>query len=224
MNQTNETFPQNNEQPKTPAEIEQLLETSKAQLLEATKTQLADMQNRAGEFYDVELCRVFEEAIKDFDSDFEAIRLYLNSIGKNYDQAEENLDKKILFDRTYIRPIKKEIQEIENSLRAIKNKEYRLQQEQLEKEREQKEAENFNREKGELEERLFGALDAIHSKIPQEAKDLAMTTESALKVYLPDLVDRANLLEGYLNQIQEVKNQYELDRLKKDLSFSITDL
>ena len=216
MNQINETFPQNNEQPKTQEELEVLLEEA--------KTRLSSEEKRAGEFYNIELYQVFEEAIKNFNSDSEVIRVYLDSIGKDYDQAEENLDKKMLFDRTYIRPIKKEIQEIENFLRAIKNKEYRLQQEQLEKESEQKEEEAFNKEKQQLETKLYEALSKIHDQIPKEAEDMGMTTESAMKVYLPDLVDHAHRLESLINQLSEARNSYELTLFKKDLAFSRIDL
>ncbi len=212
MTQFNETFPQNNEHSKNQEQLEALLKEA--------RTKLADEEKRAGDFYDVELYRVFDEAIKHFNLDYEAVRLYLNSINENYEKAEENQDKKILFDKNYIKPIKEEIREIENSLRTLKNKDYRLQQEQAEKELQQKEEGDFNKEKGQLEEKLFTALETIHAQIPQEAKDLGMSTESALKVYLPELVDRAQTIEYSINQLSEVTNTYALNRLKKDIDFS----
>ena len=67
-------------------------------------------------------------------------------------------------------------------------------------------------------------MSKIHDQIPKEAEDMGMTTESAMKVYLPNLVDHAHRLESLINQLSEARNSYELTLFKKDLAFSRIDL
>jgi predicted secreted protein len=85
------------------------------------------------------------------------------------------------------------------------------------KEKEEERERKFNEEKDALTNSLYEALDGIHSQIPQEAKDVGMTTEMALKQYLPKLERKASKIEYWIERVEKSINMSELSFLKKQI-------
>jgi hypothetical protein len=76
----------------------------------------------------------------------------------------------------------------------------------------------FSEEKENLSNALYEALDAIHSQIPQEAKDVGMKTEVALKQYLPKLEYKASQIESYINSVDSALDLDDLEYIKKGIA------
>ena len=169
-----------------------------------------DMEHRAGEFYDIEL---YELGTKARQVDPKLVGLFLQASGSSTDQMLANVDKYRAFKKEQLGPIEKEIWDIKEKIRHIDTAKQKAEKAQ----REEVAQHAYQKEKDALEEKLFNALDAIHSQIPQEARDVGMTTQAAMEAYLPKLVYDADRIEYYMAQLEKVKDERELGWLQEEM-------
>jgi len=80
-----------------------------------------------------------------------------------------------------------------------------------------KEKEEFKEEKEELTNYLYKTLDDIYSQIPKEATDVGMSTETAIRTYLPKLVSKASLIEDFIKRAEKIKVPWDLSEIKRDM-------
>ena len=150
-------------------------------------------------------------------NNIETIRLYIESTNNDYEEALATLDKENDFKVTQLQPINKEISRIQSKINELEwnnsRKEKAIEEEKQKKETE----ETFKKDKKDLETNLYNALENIHSKIPKEAYDVGMTTESAIATYLPLLLDKVGMLEHYISELDRADTPYKLSRLQREI-------
>lgn len=181
--------------------------------LELIKKKREQLLAQASDFYDQELYDLYVSTSLRFGADSDAQRLYINSGGNDYEAALQNYKQFVDFQHEQLEPIDKEIRAIVAEINIIRNKEARDKNRQIETEAEEK----FQTDKKELVDALYEALDAIHSQIPEEAHEIRMTTEAALKTYLPELVYRAERIERSIKKAEDVRIPYDIANIKREL-------
>jgi hypothetical protein len=174
--------------------------------------ELAVRENNS-EFYDKELKDSFLDAVERFSKNRELLKVYLESVGIDYDAAEENYNKYIDFRNNQFGLAKKEFSSISAVITGIEQakREKNIQQTKNE------EMEKFNKDKKELADVLYEMLNEIYKQIPQEAKEAGMDDEAALNKYLPQLTMSASTIEEYIRRIEETQAPFQLSAVKRDL-------
>lgn len=179
------------------------------QELQDTQKRREEMLARAGEFYDIELYDLFVKAADLGKQNL--VELYIESTGNDYGAVKANYKKYEQFKDEQLRPIDAQIHAIERKIGHLHQAE-RDAQAQL---KQQEATEKYTAEKDQLETALFNALEEIHGRLPKEYVQLGMTTEAAMKTYLPSMMYRASQLEQYLAELDAVQDERELKRLKE---------
>jgi hypothetical protein len=154
------------------------------------------------EAYDKEVAGIYP-ALMGMDSITQ--RLFLSTKDLTLNQVVENNEKRKVF-MDQARTLSSEVRNISKQIDEITNNEQRAEKKQ-----------QFKDKKEELSSKLYEALDAIHSQIPQEAKDVGMTTEMAIKQYLPKLQYEAIYIEHYINAVDKALDLEDLEYLENDI-------
>jgi hypothetical protein len=189
---------------------------SKLEIVEEKYIQLLAAEKKS-EFYDKELCDSFLALKRNLGPTTpEILELYIGSAGGNYPEMLANYNKQREFESTVLKPVRDEMFAIESEINKIDRQELENNK-ALERKKAQ---EKFQIDKDEVEVSLYEALNKIHLEIPQEAHEVGMKTDVALKTYKPELVEVANQLEWYIGRLNEVIMPRQLDdfkeRLKRD--------
>jgi mevalonate kinase len=169
-----------------------------------------DIVNRAGEFYDLEL---YEFSKKVIEIEPQLQQAYIEVHGHTSDELFANIEKYKEFKNSYIKPIDQEIWGIKQKIHRVKETEREVEKQQAQEQVMQL----YQQERDILEEKLFNALEEIHSQIPQEARDVGMTTSVAMQTYLPNLVHKAHQIEYYMKLLEKVEDERDLKRLQDQI-------
>ncbi len=178
---------------KTPKEV------LEEQLAKA-KSAYDNFMETESEAYDKELSDLY---LSTAGMDENARTLYLGVRGVNQQQLIENSEKRKNF-LEEAAVLGREVRSLSQQIRQFEQEEQKKQ-----------EKKSFSEAKDALSNSLYEALDVIHSQIPQEAKDVGMTTEMAMKQYLPGLQSKASKIEHYINSVDEVLDFRDLEYIKK---------
>ncbi len=166
--------------------------------------QYDNLQEHKSDYFDADLLELYNKVRGMMP---EARSLYIKSVGEDVNNVLENYKKhedfvgQLLFINGKKSAITREIRGIND------------------KEEEDKREKEFNSEKDTLITSLYEALDAIHSQIPQEAKDVGMTTEIAIKQYLPQLERKATQIEYWIGEAEKSKRVSDLTFLKREMEW-----
>jgi len=125
----------------------------------------------------------------------------------------DNYNKQQEFNVNILKPVQNEILAIESEIRKIDLQELKEKEILEEKEAQEK----FKHEKSDIEAKLYQALDKIYKKIPQEAHDVGMKSDVALKTYKPELVGVAKRLEWQIGELDSITEPYQLNSFKERL-------
>lgn len=163
------------------------------------------------DFYNKEMLEVLADASQRFGSDSDAMALYINSSGDDYNAVIKNYEDFKDFKENKLKPIEQEISIIgrEINRRKLKERESQYQNEIL------KEKESFNLAKEKLSDYLYDLLDNIYKQIPKEAAESGMNTQIALETYLPESVSKVRIIEECIAKIDRAAIPYDLTNLKR---------
>lgn len=181
--------------------------------LSVARERYNQLLERAPEFYNQELYDLYVLTAQQAGGDLKIQTLLLDSEEGGHEAALQNYNRFKDFKSQQLGPIEMEIRDINSKIRGIEN----IASNDRIKQKEKEEEEKFQAEKNELADSLYEALDSIHSKIPKEAAEVGMNSTVALKTYLPELVYKAEVLEGYIRRVEEARVSSEIARIKKSL-------
>ena len=185
------------------------------QQLADKKQELEAMEARAGEFYDVELFEEYKNTVLGIAAEMR--KLYFETkTGKLYAEGEKSQQAYQLFQQQQLKPIRDSMLEIQFKISSLKDVERKAAKEAAQKIAE----EQFTNAKNELEEKLFNALEAIHAQLPPVAREVGMSTEAAMNMYLPRLVYKAEEIGFFMNQLEDATNPSRLSMLQERIDAS----
>jgi hypothetical protein len=194
-------------QPQPEAITKQQLE----QELELAKEKYEKVAAQAPDFFNQDMLEVYREAY--YDVAPELRNIYIKSKNLDPKKVLENFENYKNFNENHLKIANDKIREIKKKILVIDTT--IKQEESLEKEIE--EEAKFKLEKEGLVSTLYAELDKIYAQIPQEATDSGMTTQNAIKHYLPNLTYKVEWIESYINRLDDINHPISLERFRREL-------
>jgi hypothetical protein len=176
--------------------------------LEVAEKKIVNLTQRSNNKYSKRKIHDYSLAMDHFGGDDERVKLYFDSFGDDvYENMQNNYEEYQNYKKNKLVPLEEKIKSIRLKIRKIENEE----REEEEVTREIEREDVFNKAKKEFVDKIYKDLDDIYKKIPQEAEDVGMSTQSAVETYLPELKITVNTLKRLIKRAEKSQDIYELE-------------